>query len=201
MLLSTIFGALILTGSFPIAISTDSNSSTSGSSQGDSGDTFQNARFTFYDVGLGACGLTNQSSDFIVALNSQQFGSGYPGPNCFKEIEIHYNGKSHTAEIMDKCPGCPYGGLDFSRGLFDYFASEDLGVLTGSWSFTNGSGASGSNATSSADLGSSTSASDGPSSTAGPDSSLSGCSGPSSTTNPVISSTTSPEISSSSSSP
>lgn len=37
-----------------------------------------------------------------------------------------------------QCPGCPYGGLDLSRGLFDFFASEDLGVVTGSWSFDDG---------------------------------------------------------------
>ncbi|KAH8107177.1 hypothetical protein BXZ70DRAFT_281371 [Cristinia sonorae] len=42
---------------------------------------FNNARFTFYDVGLGACGKYNQPGDFIVALTAQQFGDGYPGPN------------------------------------------------------------------------------------------------------------------------
>lgn len=37
-----------------------------------------------------------------------------------------------------KCPGCPYGGLDLSRGLFTKFASEDVGVIFGSWSFIGG---------------------------------------------------------------
>ena len=40
---------------------------------------------------------------------------------------------------MDQCPGCPYGGLDFSRGLFRFFASEGAGVLYGEWHFTDGS--------------------------------------------------------------
>ncbi|TFY78372.1 hypothetical protein EWM64_g5642 [Hericium alpestre] len=31
---------------------------------------FDNARFTYYADGLGACGKSNQPSDFIVALNS-----------------------------------------------------------------------------------------------------------------------------------
>ncbi|THH19978.1 hypothetical protein EUX98_g8672, partial [Antrodiella citrinella] len=100
-------------------------------------DQFNNVRFTFYDVGLGACGQTNQPGDFIVALTTLQFGGGYPGPNCFKSITINYNGKSAQATIMDECMGCPYGGLDFSRGLFDYFAPESEGVLTGSWSFND----------------------------------------------------------------
>jgi len=104
---------------------------------------FSNARFTFYDVGEGACGKTNSRDDFIVALNSAQYGSGYPGPQCFKTITITANGKTTQATIMDECPGCPYGGLDMSRGLFDFFASESVGVLSGSWSFGGGGGDSG----------------------------------------------------------
>lgn len=93
------------------------------------------SRWTFYDVGLGACGKNNSPGDFIVALNSAQFGGGYPGPNCFKKITMQYNGKTTTATIMDECPGCPYGGLDLSKGLFGFFDSLDKGVLTGNWWF------------------------------------------------------------------
>ncbi|KAG2755920.1 hypothetical protein P692DRAFT_20556205 [Suillus brevipes Sb2] len=100
---------------------------------------FDNARFTFYDVGLGACGQYSAASDFIVALNVDQYGSGYPGPECFSSITITYGGKTAQAVIMDECMGCPYGGLDFSRGLFDYFASEGDGVIYGSWWFNSGS--------------------------------------------------------------
>jgi len=99
---------------------------------------FSNAKFTFYDVGKGACGQTNQRNDFIVALNSAQYGSGSPGPQCFKTITISANGKTTQATIMDECPSCPYGGLDLSRGLFDFFASESDGVITGSWLFGSG---------------------------------------------------------------
>ena len=37
--------------------------------------------------------------------------------------------------IYLQCMSCPYGGLDLSGGLFSYFGSESLGVLTGSWVF------------------------------------------------------------------
>ncbi|KAI6022704.1 hypothetical protein EDC04DRAFT_2935235 [Pisolithus marmoratus] len=99
--------------------------------------TFSNSRFTFYDVGLV---LTTKSSQ-IVALNVEQYGSGYPGPYCFQSY--HHSptgGKTAQATIMDECMGCPWGGLDFSRGLFDYFASESEGVLYGTWWFNDGSG-------------------------------------------------------------
>ncbi|KAG8215760.1 RlpA-like double-psi beta-barrel-protein domain-containing protein-containing protein [Butyriboletus roseoflavus] len=98
---------------------------------------FTNARFTFYDVGLGACGIWNSRSDMIVALNVEQFGTGYPGQYCFKPITISYNGKTVQATITDKCMGCPWGGLDFSRGLFDDFAPEAQGVLYGEWWFND----------------------------------------------------------------
>ncbi|KAH8117489.1 RlpA-like double-psi beta-barrel-protein domain-containing protein-containing protein [Phellopilus nigrolimitatus] len=110
---------------------------------------FSNARFTFYDVGLGACGKTNSPSDFIVALNTPQYGSGSPGPQCFKMISITYNGKTTQAQIMDECPGCPYGGLDMSDGLFDFFADASEGVIYGTWEFTDGSGGGGGSSSSS----------------------------------------------------
>ncbi|KDQ59426.1 hypothetical protein JAAARDRAFT_32987 [Jaapia argillacea MUCL 33604] len=104
---------------------------------------YDNARFTFYDVGLGSCGQYNVPSDFIVALDTSLYGGGYPGPNCFKSITISWGGKTAQATIMDECPGCPYGGLDFSRGLFDYFAPESVGVLYGTWWYNDGSGGGG----------------------------------------------------------
>lgn len=45
-------------------------------------------RATYYATGLGACGEYNTDSDYIVALNSAQYGGGYPGPECFKQIQI-----------------------------------------------------------------------------------------------------------------
>ncbi|KAG2145463.1 uncharacterized protein EDB93DRAFT_1087132 [Suillus bovinus] len=99
---------------------------------------FDNARFTFYDVGLGACGQHSSPDDFVAALNTAQYGEGYPGPQCFKTITILYGGKTAQATIIDKCMGCPYGGLDFSTSLFDHFAPESGGVLYGSWWFNDG---------------------------------------------------------------
>ncbi|KAF5331180.1 hypothetical protein D9619_005508 [Psilocybe cf. subviscida] len=93
---------------------------------------FDGARFTFFAAGLGACGKVNSGSDFIVALNSAQYNGG---AHCFETITISAEGKTHSAQIVDECPGCPFGGLDFSEGLFKFFAPESVGVLTGSWNF------------------------------------------------------------------
>jgi len=93
------------------------------------------AQFTFYQDGLGACGKTNKPSDFIVALNSQQFNGG---AHCFETITITVGGKTNQATVVDECMGCGYNNLDFSQGLFDFFGSESAGVLHGSWSFGSG---------------------------------------------------------------
>ncbi|KAJ8077831.1 hypothetical protein PM082_002271 [Marasmius tenuissimus] len=92
-------------------------------------------RFTYYQTGLGACGAYNNPSDYIVALNSAQYGGGYPGPNCNKSITISYDGKTHDATIVDECPTCDHGDLDLSQGLFEFFAPTSTGVLQGEWWF------------------------------------------------------------------
>lgn len=96
---------------------------------------------SFDSSGLGACGQVNVDSDYIVALNSPMFGSGYPGPNCFKQIRINANGKSAVATIMDQCPGCAYGSLDLSPDLFSHFADHSVGVFNMDWDFIDGSSA------------------------------------------------------------
>nr|ODN99655.1 hypothetical protein L204_02088 [Cryptococcus depauperatus CBS 7855] len=95
-------------------------------------------RATFYDVGQGACGGWNVASDYIVALNSNQYGGGYPGPQCGRSITISYNGvQVGGVKIADECPSCAYGGLDLSRGLFARFESENAGVFYMTWWFDN----------------------------------------------------------------
>jgi len=107
-----------------------------------------NARWSFYSTGLGACGGYNSDSDFIVALNQDTFGNSYPSQYCNKQITMTYNGKTTTATIVDSCPGCPSPyGLDLSPGLFSFFASQDEGIIYGSWSFNDGSDSGGDSGT------------------------------------------------------
>jgi len=93
------------------------------------------SQFTYFQDGQGACGSYNTPSDFIVALNSCDYDGG---AHCFKTITITINGKSTQAQITDECPGCPCGGLDFSQGLFEFFAPTSVGELSGSWTYGNG---------------------------------------------------------------
>ncbi|KAF8843944.1 hypothetical protein BDN67DRAFT_944152 [Paxillus ammoniavirescens] len=52
-------------------------------------------------------------------------------------ITITINGKTAQAQITDECPGCATGGLDFSQGLFQYFAPISEGELYGSWYYNS----------------------------------------------------------------
>jgi expansin (peptidoglycan-binding protein) len=93
---------------------------------------FDNARMTYYDVGLGACGWSNQPSDFVVAINAAQYNSGR---YCGQRVQIRANGKTAIAEVVDECPGCEGHGLDLSEALFSHFAPTGKGVFLASWDF------------------------------------------------------------------
>ncbi|KAK7463604.1 hypothetical protein VKT23_005545 [Stygiomarasmius scandens] len=94
-------------------------------------------RFSWYQTGQGACGGFNGPDDFIVALNTPQWDGGN---HCYEMISISYQGKTAQAQIVDRCVECPPGALDFSHGLFAYFAGspEQVGIIYGDWTFGAG---------------------------------------------------------------
>ncbi|KLO20281.1 hypothetical protein SCHPADRAFT_898310 [Schizopora paradoxa] len=91
-----------------------------------------NAKFTTFSPGLNACGGTSTDSDFIVALNADQYGNG---EDCFKTITISFQGKSVQAQIVDECPGCPVNGLDLSPSLWSFLTGQAPGIVFGDWEF------------------------------------------------------------------
>lgn len=122
--------------------STESSStpSTSADSSSGSGQTFDGDA-TFYEVGMGACGWQNDDSDFIAALNVDQFNGfgamSNGNPVCGKKASISYNGKHTTVTITDKCPGCSHGDLDLSPAAFKSLADEGAGRIKISWQFSS----------------------------------------------------------------
>ncbi|KAK8858920.1 hypothetical protein IAR55_003151 [Kwoniella newhampshirensis] len=94
---------------------------------------------TYFEVGLGACGWNNVDSDYIVAVNSAQYGLNGYGGNCGQSLIITNtdNGKSVTASVADECPTCSWGSLDLSPSLFAALTdgNMDLGVFPISWHY------------------------------------------------------------------
>ncbi|EPT03938.1 hypothetical protein FOMPIDRAFT_160517 [Fomitopsis schrenkii] len=94
---------------------------------------------TFYDAGLGACGITNTDSDYIIAVSWDLFDNypGYDGENpntnpvCGKKITATYEDKSVEVTVTDRCTGCDATSLDFTPTAFQNLASLATGRIYG----------------------------------------------------------------------
>ncbi|KAJ4485265.1 RlpA-like double-psi beta-barrel-protein domain-containing protein-containing protein [Lentinula aciculospora] len=110
---------------------------------------------TYFEPGLGACGITNSATDYIAAIGEDFFDqyaihmgvtSGNPNENpiCNKKVIATYQGKSVTVAITDRCGGCtnPYS-LDFTLTAFSQLADQSVGRITGMtwvWADSDSSG-------------------------------------------------------------
>jgi len=97
---------------------------------------------TFYATGEGACGVTNNDSQYIAAVSHLLFDTypGYDGVNpnnnpiCNKVATVSYQGVTIQVSLTDRCEGCNYGDLDFSPAAFQAFAAQSVGRIDGiSW--------------------------------------------------------------------
>ncbi|KAI1208338.1 RlpA-like double-psi beta-barrel-protein domain-containing protein-containing protein [Annulohypoxylon truncatum] len=85
---------------------------------------------TWYTPGLGACGQTNTESDAVVAMSSPDQDG-----HCGKQVKITYGGKTTTATVVDKCPGCAATSIDASPAVFEQVASLDAGRIDITWEY------------------------------------------------------------------
>jgi len=95
---------------------------------------------TYYDTGLGACGITSTDTQNVVALPHAFMGEQSNGnPYCGRTIAIkcESTGKTSTATVVDKCMGCDGYSIDLSPAVFNDLASESVGRTQASWYFTD----------------------------------------------------------------
>ncbi|CAG8492821.1 8626_t:CDS:2 [Acaulospora morrowiae] len=96
---------------------------------------------TFYEVGLGACGITNTDDQLICALNYEMFDPATPlnnpnkNPNCGKKIKICRGAREVIVTIYDRCAGCKYGDIDLSPAAFCKIADPSEGRVPITWSY------------------------------------------------------------------
>lgn len=129
------------TSSAPAA--TTSASSGSGESSGlAASGTEYSGDLTWYDVGLGACGITNVDGDHIVAISHvifDAYSTGNPNTNplCGKYVTINgKDGQAHQAKVVDRCVGCAEADLDLSHEFFNTVTSNGDGRVSGmSWTW------------------------------------------------------------------
>ncbi|ETS80886.1 hypothetical protein PFICI_08415 [Pestalotiopsis fici W106-1] len=101
---------------------------------------------TFYDPGLGACGVTSTSNDDIVSVSHIIFDAASTGSNpnanrlCGQKIRIERaNGSggnnSVDVTVVDRCTGCAAADLDVTLAVFTQLAQEEEGRVQMSWAW------------------------------------------------------------------
>jgi hypothetical protein len=99
---------------------------------------------TYYDPGLGACGITSGADDMVVAIGWALFdalANGTSNPNlnpaCGRKILAHREGEEETVEVevVDRCVGCGVDDLDFSLTAFEKIAEEWEGRVKVVWAW------------------------------------------------------------------
>ncbi|KAI0284086.1 RlpA-like double-psi beta-barrel-protein domain-containing protein-containing protein [Russula brevipes] len=109
----------------------------------------QTGQATFFEPGVGACGLTNTGSELIAAVSSNVFATfvqvyifhfafGLTSVRrnvCGSSITVNFQGKSVTVQATDECPGCGDTDLDLSPAAFKLLADPSLGRIQVTWNF------------------------------------------------------------------
>lgn len=101
-----------------------------------------NAELTYYDPGLGACGINSGAGELVVAMPHGLFDAKTPNGNpnknplCGKKLTVQTpDGKRKvTVTVVDRCPACKGNSLDLSRPAFAALADLSVGRIKGaSW--------------------------------------------------------------------
>jgi hypothetical protein len=101
---------------------------------------------TYYQPGLGACGVTSTSSQNIVAVAHSLFDAVQSGsdpnsnPLCGRKIRARRNKegvgeRSVDLTVVDRCTGCQPTDIDVSLSVFDQLADQDLGRVNVEWNW------------------------------------------------------------------
>ncbi|KAI7213590.1 hypothetical protein KC333_g6491 [Hortaea werneckii] len=128
----------------------DPNSSKSNLPLPSNADTFT-GDLTYYQPGLGACGVTSTEDDFIVSLSHSLFdaagsstdagGNSNENPLCGRMLRAtRYNEeasaqRSVDLRVVDRCTGCEVDDLDTSLKAFERLAPSASGRVDVSWAW------------------------------------------------------------------
>lgn len=113
----------------------DADGDSDGDGDGDCGDSLHEGEATYYDFadGSGNCGFLATPDDLMVAaMNHTDYDGSAACGAC-----IHATGPSGevTVRIVDRCPECPEGDVDFSPSAFEHIAELHLGRVPIQWRY------------------------------------------------------------------
>ncbi|KAL4894731.1 RlpA-like double-psi beta-barrel-protein domain-containing protein-containing protein [Aspergillus ambiguus] len=96
---------------------------------------------TYYDPGMGSCGITSTGSEPICAVSHLVFDAASVSTNpnenplCGMKLRIRRGDKTVDVTIVDRCVGCKATDLDVSRAVFKQLADLDLGRVVVEWAW------------------------------------------------------------------
>jgi hypothetical protein len=103
---------------------------------------------TYYDPGLGACGIVSTASENIAAISHVVFDAAQIGANpnnnplCGRKIWVTRQKTPGAAKnvslevtVVDRCTGCKPQDLDFSMSVFEKLAEQWQGRVLVSWAW------------------------------------------------------------------
>ncbi|KAF1998820.1 hypothetical protein P154DRAFT_244743 [Amniculicola lignicola CBS 123094] len=102
---------------------------------------------TYYDPGLGACGVDSGDSDYIVAISHYTFDAAQTGSNpnenplCNRKIRAtrvnELTGKKVSVDltVIDRCTGCEPTDIDVAPEIFKKLADPTLGRVLVTWAW------------------------------------------------------------------
>jgi hypothetical protein len=80
---------------------------------------------TYYNPGLGACGLTHGDGDLVAAVSHIIYDAE---PLCGRRLRVNgQGGGSVEVTVVDRCAGCAAGDIDLSPTAFQAAIGE-LGI-------------------------------------------------------------------------
>lgn len=94
---------------------------------------------TWYDVGLGACGIRSENSDLVCAVSHVIFDAAATSTNpnenplCQTSLQLLHEGKRVDVRVVDRCDDCKETDIDVSPGVFEQLAKLDKGRVPVSW--------------------------------------------------------------------
>ncbi|ETN39008.1 uncharacterized protein HMPREF1541_07050 [Cyphellophora europaea CBS 101466] len=101
---------------------------------------------TYYDPGLGACGVTSSPSQNIVSIAHSLFDAAQSGsdpnqnPLCGRKIRAKRTKegsgeRSVDLTVVDRCVGCEPTDIDVSLSVFEQLADQGLGRVAVQWNW------------------------------------------------------------------
>ncbi|KAI0790225.1 RlpA-like double-psi beta-barrel-protein domain-containing protein-containing protein [Irpex lacteus] len=96
---------------------------------------------TWYQPGVGACGISNTAADHIVAVSASFYDTfpyvgATPNPNKYVALPLYptlNQGRSTTVTVVDRCVGCALHDIDLSPAAFSDLAPTSAGRIPVSW--------------------------------------------------------------------